>query len=68
MRDGSIITAAGNSAGIDMALFLAAELAGTDVARAVQHGMEYDPQPPFDSGSLAKASPEQREKYELPIR
>ncbi|HKY77759.1 MAG TPA: DJ-1/PfpI family protein, partial [Acidimicrobiia bacterium] len=49
---------AGNSAGIDMALFLCAELAGPEVAKAVQLGMEYDPQPPFDSGSLTKAAPE----------
>jgi hypothetical protein len=41
-----------------MALFLTGQLAGSDVARAVQLGMEYDPQPPFDSGSLAKAKPE----------
>ena len=58
VQDGNIITAAGNSAGIDMALFLISELAGPDVAKAVQLGMEYDPQPPFDSGSLTKASPE----------
>lgn len=58
VEDGTIITAAGNSAGIDMALFLISELAGPDVAKAVQLGMEYDPQPPFDSGSLTKATPE----------
>jgi transcriptional regulator GlxA family with amidase domain len=58
VQDGNIITAAGNSAGIDMALFLTSELAGPAVAQAVQLGMEYDPQPPFDSGSLAKAKPE----------
>lgn len=58
VQDGNVITAAGNSAGIDMALFLTDQLAGPDVAQAVQLGMEYDPQPPFDSGSLAKAKPE----------
>jgi transcriptional regulator GlxA family with amidase domain len=58
VQDGTIVTAAGNSAGIDMALFLTGQIAGPDVARAVQLGMEYDPQPPFDSGSLAKAAPE----------
>ena len=58
VRDGNIVTAAGNSAGIDMALYLADQLAGPEVAQAVQLGMEYDPQPPFDSGSLAKAKPE----------
>lgn len=57
IQDGTIVTAAGNSAGIDMALFLAGQIAGPDVAKAVQLGMEYDPQPPFDSGSLAKAAP-----------
>jgi transcriptional regulator GlxA family with amidase domain len=55
VRDGKIITAAGNSAGIDMVLFLIGELAGPAVAKAVQLGMEYDPQPPFNSGSLTTA-------------
>lgn len=57
VEDGKIVTAAGVSAGIDMALTLAARLAGDDFAKAVQLGIEYDPQPPFDSGSPAKASP-----------
>jgi putative intracellular protease/amidase len=52
---GKIITAAGVSAGIDMGLTLAARVAGDDVAQAIQLGIEYDPQPPFDSGSVAKA-------------
>jgi transcriptional regulator GlxA family with amidase domain len=56
--DGKVMTAAGVSAGIDMALTLAARIAGEDFARAVQLGIEYDPEPPFDSGSPAKASPE----------
>jgi transcriptional regulator GlxA family with amidase domain len=56
--DGKVMTAAGVSAGIDMALTLAGRIAGEDVARAVQLGIEYDPEPPFDSGSPAKASPE----------
>jgi putative intracellular protease/amidase len=55
---GKIITAAGSTTGIDAALLLAAEIAGEDVARAMQLGLEYDPKPPFDSGSFAKASPE----------
>ncbi len=55
VRSGKIITAAGVSSGIDMALTLAAELAGEDVADAVQLSIEYDPQPPFDSGSPVKA-------------
>lgn len=55
---GKVITAAGVSAGIDMGLTLAARLAGDDVARAIQLAIEYDPQPPFDAGSPAKAGPE----------
>lgn len=58
VRDGKLITAAGVSAGIDMALVLAAVLAGEDVAKAIQLGIEYDPAPPFDGGSPEKASPE----------
>jgi transcriptional regulator GlxA family with amidase domain len=54
---GKIITAAGVSSGIDMALVLAAHLAGDTVAQAIQLAIEYDPQPPFDSGSPAKAPP-----------
>jgi transcriptional regulator GlxA family with amidase domain len=53
--DGKIVTAAGVSAGIDMALALAAAIAGKEVAQAIQLGIEYDPQPPFDAGSPAKA-------------
>jgi transcriptional regulator GlxA family with amidase domain len=49
--DGKYVTAAGVSAGIDMALALAARIAGDDVAMAIQLGIEYDPQPPFDAGS-----------------
>jgi transcriptional regulator GlxA family with amidase domain len=52
-----IVTAAGVSAGIDMALALAARIAGDDVARAIQLGIEYDPQPPFDSCCVEKADP-----------
>lgn len=57
VRQGKIVTAAGVSAGIDMALYLVAEEGGDDYARAVQLALEYDPQPPFDSGSPAKAPP-----------
>ena len=56
--DGKIVTAAGVSAGIDMALKLAALEAGEDVARAIQLGIEYDPDPPFDAGSPEKADPQ----------
>jgi putative intracellular protease/amidase len=55
VEQGKIITAAGVSSGIDMALTLAARIAGDDIAQAIQLGIEYDPQPPFDSGSVAKA-------------
>jgi putative intracellular protease/amidase len=53
--EGKIITAAGVSSGIDMGLTLAALVAGDEFAQAVQLGIEYDPQPPFDAGSTAKA-------------
>jgi hypothetical protein len=43
------------SAGIDMALALAARIAGDRVAQAIQLGIEYDPQPPFDAGSPERA-------------
>jgi len=46
VRDGNVVTAAGVSAGIDMALWLVAELLGAEFARAVKHAMEYDPAPP----------------------
>ncbi len=46
VRDGNVVTAAGVSAGIDMALWLTAEIHGPDFARAVRRGMEYDPAPP----------------------
>lgn len=55
VEDGKTITAAGVSAGIDMALHLVGREAGPEVAQAVQLGIEYDPQPPFDAGSPAKA-------------
>ena len=56
--DGKLVTAAGVSAGIDMALTLAAEIAGEQVAQAIQLGIEYDPNPPFDAGSPQKAPEE----------
>jgi transcriptional regulator GlxA family with amidase domain len=55
VEQGKVMTAAGVSAGIDMALILAARLAGEETAKAIQLGIEYDPRPPFDSGSPAKA-------------
>jgi transcriptional regulator GlxA family with amidase domain len=56
--EGKVVTAAGVSAGIDMALTLVSLIAGDEVAKAVQLGIEYDPQPPFDSGSPWSAAPE----------
>jgi len=56
--DGRIVTAAGVSAGIDMGLSLAGTIAGDTVAQAIQLGIEYDPQPPYDSGSPRKAPAE----------
>jgi putative intracellular protease/amidase len=58
VEQGKVITAAGVSSGIDMALVLAAHVAGDDVAKAIQLGIEYDPEPPFDSGSPSKAGAE----------
>ncbi|MDQ6608028.1 MAG: DJ-1/PfpI family protein [Actinomycetota bacterium] len=58
VEQGKVITAAGVSSGIDMALTLAAHIAGEALAQGIQLGIEYDPQPPFDSGSTAKAPPE----------
>jgi transcriptional regulator GlxA family with amidase domain len=55
VEQGKVITAAGVSAGIDMALTLAAREAGPEVAQAIQLAIEYDPQPPFDAGSPDKA-------------
>jgi putative intracellular protease/amidase len=58
VQQGKVITAAGVSAGIDMALTLAAEIAGEELAQAIQLGIEYDPAPPFAGGSTATAPPE----------
>jgi putative intracellular protease/amidase len=56
--DGNVVTGAGVSAGIDFALTLAAKIAGDDMAKTLQLGIEYDPDPPFDCGSPAKAPAE----------
>ncbi|HKO39204.1 MAG TPA: DJ-1/PfpI family protein [Solirubrobacterales bacterium] len=55
VEDGKTITAAGVSAGIDMALHLVGRERGAKTAQAVQLGIEYDPAPPFDAGSPQKA-------------
>ena len=49
VRDGNVVTAAGVSAGIDMALWLTGQIWSPDVARATQKGMEYDPAPPYQA-------------------
>lgn len=56
--EGKIVTAAGVSSGIDMGLALAGRIAGDTYAQAIQLLIEYDPQPPYDTGSTAKAGHE----------
>jgi transcriptional regulator GlxA family with amidase domain len=56
--DGQTVTAAGVSAGIDMALTLLARLTNPTIAQVVQLGIEYDPQPPFNAGSPKTADPQ----------
>ena len=56
VQQGKIITAAGVSAGIDMALYLAGKIAGDETAQRIQLMIEYDPQPPYASGHVNKAS------------
>lgn len=58
VEDGKVITAAGVTAGIDMALHLVSREVGPEVAQAIQLGIEYDPDPPFDCGSPEKAPAE----------
>jgi cyclohexyl-isocyanide hydratase len=57
VRDGKFFTGGGVTAGIDVALTVAAEIAGRATAEAIQLGIEYDPEPPFMSGSPERASP-----------
>ncbi|GAA5164241.1 DJ-1/PfpI family protein [Pseudonocardia eucalypti] len=61
VRSGKIVTAAGVSAGLDLALWLVGELHGQEWAEVVQLMAEYDPQPPFHAGHMSKASPRVRE-------
>jgi transcriptional regulator GlxA family with amidase domain len=58
--EGTHVSGAGVSAGIDMALSLTARVHGRELAEALQLIIEYDPEPPFDSGSLTKAGPRTR--------
>jgi transcriptional regulator GlxA family with amidase domain len=62
VRSGKLWTAAGVSAGIDLAFSMLAELDGEETARVVQLMIEYDPQPPFDSGHMSKASEPVRQR------
>jgi transcriptional regulator GlxA family with amidase domain len=62
VQDGKIITSAGVSAGIDMALYLAAKIAGDQTAKIIQLAIEYDPKPPFDCGSPNKVPQEMIER------
>ncbi|MBI1186173.1 MAG: DJ-1/PfpI family protein [Alphaproteobacteria bacterium] len=55
VRDGALFTGGGVTAGIDFALTLAHEIAGPEVAQAIQLALEYDPAPPFNAGSPALA-------------
>jgi transcriptional regulator GlxA family with amidase domain len=68
VEHGKLMTAAGVSAGIDMALVLAERIADAEVAQAIQLMIEYDPQPPFDSGSPDKAAPEVVERLRGGVR
>ena len=52
----TLVTCAGVSAGIDLGLWLAGQIGGEGRAKVIQLSMEYDPQPPFDSGHMSKAS------------
>jgi len=52
----NVVTSAGVSAGLDLALWLAGQIGGEGRAKAIQLAIEYDPQPPFDSGHMSKAS------------
>jgi len=63
VHDGKIITSAGVSAGIDMALYLVSLIEGEQSAKLIQLGIEYDPMPPFDCGSPKKAPKELIEQY-----
>src|ERR1044071_1520767 len=55
VRDGNVFTSGGGSSGIDFAFSIVAELAGPEVAQAIQLAIEYDPSPPFDAGHPDKA-------------
>jgi transcriptional regulator GlxA family with amidase domain len=72
--DGKYVTAAGVSAGIDMALDLSRRIAGTPTAQAIQLMLEYDPRPPLNAGSPSLAPPDlvatlrRRSRHAMPSR
>jgi cyclohexyl-isocyanide hydratase len=68
VRDRNRLSGGGVTAGIDFGLTLLAELAGEEVAKTVQLGLEYDPQPPFQSGSPEKAGPERTAKVRAQVQ
>jgi transcriptional regulator GlxA family with amidase domain len=63
IQDGKIITSAGVSAGIDMALYLVSKIAGNQIAKMYQLAIEYDPKPPFDCGSPDKVPKAMLDKF-----
>jgi putative intracellular protease/amidase len=68
VEQGKVVTAAGVSSGIDMALVVASRIAGDQFAQGIQLLIEYDPQPPFDAGSPEKAPAEVVELIETAAR
>jgi transcriptional regulator GlxA family with amidase domain len=67
VRDGNVFTGGGVTAGIDFALTLAAEIAGPEVAQAIQLTLEYAPAPPFQAGSPETAPPEVLERVQRAV-
>lgn len=68
VRDRNRFSGGGVTAGIDFALTLAAEIAGEETARMIQLSLEYDPAPPFESGSPEKAGPERVTRFRQVIQ
>jgi cyclohexyl-isocyanide hydratase len=62
VRDGNVLTGAGVTAGIDFALTVAAEVAGSEAAQRIQLSLEYDPAPPFTAGNPQVAPASVRER------
>jgi transcriptional regulator GlxA family with amidase domain len=67
VRDGSVITGGGVTAGIDLALTVLAEIGGDDLAQTLQLGLEYAPAPPFDAGSPQTAPADILARYNAAI-